>query len=177
MNENNEKFQGKYRVHTACLRNWNYGDVGSYFVTICTNRHECNLGYILNNEFIPFEMSKIVAVEWIKTFEMRQDMNLQLDKFIVMPNHIHAIIHIGENKYNKALDINSNLYGVQSKNLPAIIRGFKASVKKQAIANKIKFEWQPRYHEHIIRTESAYQLIAEYIENNPERWRQDKFYR
>jgi len=42
----------------------------------------------------------IVKNEWLKTFEMRPDMNLQMDEFVIMPNHFHAIIIIGENKYN-----------------------------------------------------------------------------
>ncbi|WP_233898214.1 hypothetical protein [Tenacibaculum piscium] len=46
------------------------------------------------------EIGKIVETQWIKTFEMRPDMNLQTGEYIVMPNHFHAIITIGKNSYN-----------------------------------------------------------------------------
>ena len=45
-------------------------------------------------------IGQIAQSEWIKTFEMRPDMNLQMGEYVIMPNHFHAIIIIGENEYN-----------------------------------------------------------------------------
>lgn len=46
------------------------------------------------------EIGGIVKSEWNKTFDMRADMNLEMGEYVVMPNHFHAIIGIGENRYN-----------------------------------------------------------------------------
>ena len=72
-----DKFQNKYRIPTPRLQNWNYGSEAMYFVTICTAHRECYFGNIVNGEMVLSELGKIVEPEWLKTFEMRQDMNLQ----------------------------------------------------------------------------------------------------
>ncbi|MFZ1750214.1 MAG: hypothetical protein WAU01_08485, partial [Saprospiraceae bacterium] len=46
------------------------------------------------------EMGQIAEAEWLETFKIRLDMNLEMGEFVLMPNHFHAIIEIGENKYN-----------------------------------------------------------------------------
>ena len=84
-----------------------------------------------------------------------------------MPNHIHGVLFI--NKANKH-DWQLNKFGVQSQNLASIIRGYKASVKTYATINDIKFDWQPRYYDHVIRNEKEYLNINGYIANNPEQW-------
>jgi REP element-mobilizing transposase RayT len=94
------KFQNKYRIPSARLQNWDYGWNAFYFVTICTQNREHYFGEIENDEMIFSDIGKIVRQEWIKTFEMRPDMNLTMDEYVIMPNHFHAIIIIGKNKYN-----------------------------------------------------------------------------
>jgi putative transposase len=130
------------------------------------------------------EIGKIVESEWLKTFELRPDMNLIMGEFVVMPNHFHAIIGIGKNPYNtqreKRHNPNSNdfknHFGPQSKNLASIVRGFKSSVT--IVARKInpEFKWQSRFHDHIIRDDNSCQRIANYIIQNPAKWRMDTFY-
>jgi putative transposase len=65
----------------------------------------------------------------------------------------------------------------------SIVRGFKTGVTKWFHNNSVgvqNFEpqqiWQRNYYEHIIRNEHAYQRIADYIINNPENWKKDKFF-
>ncbi len=184
-----EKFKNKYRIKSNRLPHWNYGSVGAYFVTICTQHRLCYFGNISDDRIHLSDMGKIVEKEWIKTLELRPDMNLQLGEYVVMPNHFHAIIFIGENPYNTpknpiplrrdALHASprwNNQFGGQSKNLAAVIRGFKASVTKQAREIHADFAWQARYHEHIIRNEKSYQEISEYIKNNPLTWADDLLY-
>jgi putative transposase len=130
------------------------------------------------------EIGKIVESEWLKTFELRQDMNLYMGEFVVMPNHFHAIIAIGENPFNtqRELQRNSktndfkNHFGPQSKNLASIVRGFKSSVTIAARKINPEFKWQSRFHDHIIRDDKSYQRIANYIIQNPAKWRMDTFY-
>jgi len=130
---------------------------------------------------------------------MRPDMNLWMGEYVVMPNHFHAIIGIGDNEYNMrdtprrdamhcvstTVDTANttenqkpkNQFGTQSKNLASIIRGFKIGVTKNARQINPGFAWQSRYHDHIIRNEKSYQTISEYIINNPLNWSEDKFYK
>ena len=61
----------------------------------------------------------------------------------------------------------------QFKNLASIIRGFKSSVTTYARKNQILFDWQPRFHDHMIRTEADYNQISHYIINNPLKWKND----
>ena len=54
------------------------------------------------------------------------------------------------------------------------MRGYKASVKKHAVINEIDFAWQPKFHDHIIRSEEELKRIRQYIVNNPANWLRDK---
>lgn len=74
-------------------------------------------------------------------------------------------------------DQSVNKFGPQTKNLSSIIRGFKSSVTIQARNIKSNyFEWQPLFHEHIIRNNKMFDKIQHYIFNNPLNWKEDKFY-
>lgn len=123
-----------------------------------------------------------------------------MGEFVVMPNHFHAIILIGENKYNGNgdgdRDVHRNVYrrdamhcvsttrttdaqnhfGPQSKNLASIVRGFKSSVttKARKMVN-VDFAWQSRYHDHIIRNSVSFENIQQYIITNPQKWLDDLF--
>jgi putative transposase len=93
-------YKNKYRIPPARLQTWNYADPGMYFVTICTKERECYFGEITDGQMHLSELGKIAETEWIKTAELRPDMNLELAEFVVMPNHVHGIILIGNNAHN-----------------------------------------------------------------------------
>jgi len=76
-----------------------------YFVTIVTKNRENFFGEIRNGKMILSEIGKIARDEGYKTPEIRPDMHIILDAFIVMPNHIHGIMIIGTNKYNSGKSI------------------------------------------------------------------------
>jgi putative transposase len=69
-----------------------------------------------------------------------------------------------------------NKFGLQSKNLASIIRGFKIGVTKNARKAHVDFKWQARFHDHIIRNDESYHRIKNYICNNPTTWVVDKFH-
>ena len=98
-----EKFQNKYRIPSARWQQWDYASEGLYFITICTKNHQHFFGEIIDGKMILNEFGKIVQNEWIKSIKMRPDMHLELGEFVVMPNHFHAVIMIGENRYNPCL--------------------------------------------------------------------------
>ena len=95
-----DKFNNRYRISSTRLQSWDYAKNGLYFITICTKNHDHYFGEIIDNEMQLSQIGNIVESEWIKTFEMRPDMNLRMDEYVVMPNHFHATIIIGENRYN-----------------------------------------------------------------------------
>jgi putative transposase len=92
---------------------------------------------------------------------------VQLDDFVIMPNHIHGILFL--NNPHKEYWV-KNKFGPQSQNLGSVIRGFKVAVKTYATKNNIDFAWQPRYYDHVIRSEKEYLAISGYIVNNPDEW-------
>jgi REP element-mobilizing transposase RayT len=186
----NDKFKNKYRIETTRLKGWDYGKNGYYFVTICTKDRIPYFGDVINGMVQLSEIGKIAFDELQKTPEIRRDMNVTLGEFVIMPNHIHCIIIIGENKYNNNRrdamhgvstintinnTNNTNKFGPQSKNLPSIIRGFKSAVTKRTKIINPDFSWQPNYYEHIIRDEKSFKTISEYIINNPLKWNKDKY--
>ena len=179
-----DKYQDKYRIPSARLQNWNYGESAAYFITICTKNREHFFGEIVNNEMKKNNIGELAEKEWTKSITLRPDMNIELGLFVIMPNHLHGIIIIGDNQFNKQSPLQDgqtlqqksiNKFGPQTKNLSSIIRGFKSSVTIQA-RNITRFAWQPLYHEHIIRNNKNFDEIQQYIFNNPNHWKEDKFY-
>jgi hypothetical protein len=79
-----------------------------------------------------------------------------------MPNHLHGILFINKPEYD---NWQPNKFGPQKENLGAVIRGYKSSVKKYALSNKIEFEWQPRYYDRIIRDKDELKNVRQYIFN------------
>jgi len=183
-----DKFQGKYRIPSARASWWNYGDNAGYFITIVTQHRHHYFGEIeMDNSssngsdtsphpiFIPTPIGQAVASEWLKTLSLRPDMNLTMDEWVVMPNHFHAILWIGNNRFNRYSGPANQPFGPQSKNLASILRGFKSAVTSQAIKNNLEFGWQERYYDHIIGTETSYRNIKNYILQNVQNWDNDQF--
>ena len=186
-----EKFKEKYRIQSNRHPYWDYSLAGSYFITICTANMEHYFGEIIDNKMELSEIGNVAINEWLKTPELRPDMNIILDESCIMPNHFHAIIIFGGYRRDAmhcvsttitttptpTIDIKQkppNKFGPQSKNLGAVVRGFKSAVKKYATMNNIDFTWQPNYHDHIIRNENEFYRIKNYIFNNPQNWEKDK---
>ncbi|SMB38811.1 conserved hypothetical protein [Serratia proteamaculans] len=138
---------------TLRLRHYNYASIGIYFVTICTHQRQCLFGKI-DDSIMLLNAHGIIAKQcWL---EISQHFtHVQLDHFVLMPNHIHALLHIREGK------------GVA---IPIIIRSYKAAVTRQLQHPT----WQRGYWERVIRNERELALTREYIANNPAQWGTDK---
>ena len=89
-----------YRRKTTRLQKWEYSWKGCYFITINTKHNIHYFGEIENGEMIMSNIGKIASEEWMKTPDIRPDMNISLGEFVVMSDHMHAIIKIGKNEYN-----------------------------------------------------------------------------
>ncbi len=111
-----------------------------------------------------------------------------LDSSIVMPNHLHAVINIDkplgtvvgggvETLHCNVSTKNAAMSSISPKpgSLSTILRSFKSAVKKDAEFINPDFEWQPRFHDHIIRDAESYHRITKYIETNIQNWDSDKF--
>ena len=116
-------------------------------------------------------IGRIVDKEWNRTPLLRQELNLIMDDYVIMPDHIHGIIiyrdaRPGVSIKNKQI----NRFGPQRNNIPSIIRGIKSSVTKQSRTINPKFAWQTGYYVHIIRNKCDYERIVKYIKENPENY-------
>lgn len=175
----------KRRKHIR-LRNFDYSSKGAYFITICTKDRENFFGKIKNDEMILNSIGKI-AYECLINIPDHFS-HAEMDVFIVMPNHIHCILFL-----DKSVGASHGMphNGVPLQPIPqynqfskpvagsvsVIINQFKSSVKRWCNKNDHKyFQWQSRFHDHVIRNENEYKQIKQYIINNPANWNTDKFF-
>ncbi len=186
------------------LQGYDYSQNGAYFITLCAQDRKPIFGKIVNNEMQLTPFGDIVRAEWLKTAEMRK--NIEMDEFVVMPNHLHGIIviddGIGRGAMPRAQDIEESTGTLQraptsaptpiierfgqptSNTIPTILRGFKAAVTKQINTiqinagkyNKPERIWQKNYYEHVIRNEVSLNKIREYIMSDPLHWKEDDLY-
>jgi putative transposase len=152
----------------------NYAAPASWFVTICTDQRRCLFGQVIDGIMHRNPLGDIVHQEWMRTSILRPE--IELDEFIVMPNHLHVILHLIHG--DPALGAHSGAPLRRTpRSLGSIIAGFKSTVSKQI--NEIRRTpgntiWQSRYHERMIRTESSLNRIRAYIRNNPMQWHLDR---
>ena len=149
------------------LKDYDYSSNGAYFVTICTYNRECLFGEIVGADSISAPMIDEVFNKTINQYQ-----NIFCHKYVIMPNHIHAIIEI------ERADMES------AHTLSGIIQTFKRystieyinMVKREILPPFNKHIWQKGYHDHIIRNEQEYQKIWQYIDSNPLKWELDCYY-
>ena len=185
-----DKFKNKYRIPSARAQWWDYSNTGVYFITLCAYRHELLFGKISS---VPGKkptlrespIGAIVFHEWRKSFEIRTE--LFCDVFVLMPNHLHAILRIeniglkAHGRVVKPTTGKNPIAGVAyrpPKSISSFLAGFKsAATKKINVLRNTPGApvWQPRFHDHIIRNMTEYQYIANYIKNNPANWPGDRF--
>ena len=188
MDDSSPKFKGKYRIESARLKGWDYAATGYYFVTICTHNRLPNFGEIKQNQMILSPAGEIAAKELEKTPQIRP--NAALDAWVVMPNHIHAIIILTGTPYGGTSDIvvETPRRGVSTDDVPtikpwkpgtlgAILNQYKSiCTKRIRLAGCTDFAWQARYYDHIIRDERSLETIRRYILENPLRWESDDYH-
>ena len=140
------------------LPDYDYTRPGAYFITVCTQNNECLFG-------------EIVKDEWKKTAQIRQF--VELDEYIVMPDHIHGIVIIKEPGTARRAPTGERFGKPVAGSLSTILRGFKSAVTKRInVLRSTPGEavCQRGYYEHVIRRNEKINLVREYIANNPLRW-------
>ena len=142
------------------LKNYDYSSQGVYFITVCTIDRKCILSHIIGGDALIAPQTNLthcgeIARKYIESMP-------GIDKYVIMPNHIHLLIAIDGPMKASAPTIS----------VPNLIRSFKVLVSKE-IGQSI---WQRSYHDHIIRDEEDYINHLRYIEDNPAKWLEDKYY-
>lgn len=156
------------------LRDFDYAQAGAYFVTICTQNRECFFGAAVNGEIQLNDAGRLVYSSWQKLAS--RIVNISLDAFVVMPNHIHGIILVGAQFIAPSAALDTNLGAMnRTPTLGEIVRTYKASSTRHIRdAANAKFAWQQNYYEHVIRDEESLNRIQQYILDNPARWDLDR---
>lgn len=149
------------------LKDFDYSQNGAYFITICTKGHKHLLGTISvgRGALTPPCTSLTHAGETAEHYLLNIDTvydDVCVEKYVVMPNHIHILLRI------------DGLGGMKASRptIQTIVRSFKTMVTR-AIGVSI---WQTSFHEHIVRNEEDFLAIWKYIDENPLKWQEDKYY-
>ena len=137
---------------------YDYTGSGPYFVTTCTHGRRCIFGTIANGETQLNALGKIAALCWLDLPSHYP--GTILDEFVVMPNHLHAILLLGQD-------------GGATHALPEVIRGFKTFSARRINETRSTGGapvWQRGYHERVIRNEDSLAEIRKYVVSNPATW-------
>ncbi len=175
-------FQNKYRIESTRLKGWDYSSDGYYFVTLCTKNRKHTFGYIENGKMILNQYGTIVEQCW---FDLPNHYtNIRLDAFVVMPDHVHAIViidntyppvHTGFKPASMSLKPKStDLSTPKHHGLFEFMRALKTFSARRI--NELRQSpgipvWQTRFHDRIIRNVIEYYHVKNYIHKNPQRWK------
>jgi len=164
------------------LINYNYSKGGYYFVTICTKNKEEFFGNIKDKKMILNEIGLNAKKYWEEI--PKHFSEIKLDKYIIMPDHVHGILIIKNffvidnkfvNKYSGVLHLLKTkelLKKRQYQKLPIVIGSYKSAVTKNVnkLDRIINFQWQRSFYDNIIFDEKTLNSIRKYITENPLRW-------
>jgi len=148
------------------LQNYDYSQNGAYFITICTDKRKCLLSTVVGAiTDRPAYVQLTAAGEKVENAIngiSEHYPNVCVEKYVIMPNHIHILLLI------------DTLHGrsVIAPTVSTVIRHMKGFATRQ-IGRNI---FQKSFHDHIIRDDAHYRMIWQYIDTNPARWQQDCFY-
>ena len=139
---------------------YDYSQNNYYFITICTADKKCLFGTIKEiNSYGKIAVDSIMNIE-------KHYPDIKVDKFVVMPNHVHMILTVGcyEKREGKT-------------NLNSVVGLFKSGVSREIHKYDPNLVvWQRSFHDHVIRGQKDYQKIWSYIDTTPMRWDSDCFY-
>lgn len=156
---------------------YDYSQEGMYYVTICTWNRECIFGKVENSGMKLSPIGEIIYHEWYNI--PNHFKNIELDTFIIMPNHLHGIIIVGASlvgALDNPITQNTRAGTSPAPTLGAIIGSFKSLCVYRCRNKRVDISklWQRNYFEHIIRNEDELNRIREYIIYNPSRWMEDE---
>ncbi len=167
------------------LSEFDYSQNGAYFVTICTKDRESILSEIVGDGALDVpkirlsSYGNIVNDEIIKSNEIYDYINI--DKYVIMPNHIHMILNVLYNPKgtSRAPSLTNGINGETSREpsrtnemVPSFVSMLKRFTNKKCGINL----WHRSYYDHIIRNQADYGRVWQYIDTNPIKWELDEYY-
>ena len=146
------------------LRGFDYTQKRAYFVTACTHERCAILADICRGGALLLPIGEIVAKEIQR---LPQTYAVSIDKYVIMPNHIHMILVLENRAQAEMISVSDILCALKS--------------RTTKLANALdeqpgRMIWQRSFHDHIIRDEKDYLKIWQYIDENPRKWELDCFY-
>ena len=160
---------------------FDYASPGAYFVTIATQQRKCLFGDVHNGEVIRSPAGNMINDAWLEL--QVQFPAIDVDSFVVMPNHLHGILHISE----QSDPVGAPLVGARSATQRRVtvgnVVGAYKSLTTVKYAERVKNSnwdpfsgrlWQRNYYEHILRDEESLDRIRDYIIGNPLMWESDR---
>ncbi len=162
------------------LKEFDYSSAGAYFVTICTHDKVSVFGEVTDGRMNLSTIGKIAESCWKEIPEHFE--HVDLDYYIVMPNHQHGILFFTDHGNRRGVQLNAptraNFFSQISPKkhtLSVIIRTYKGAVTRLCRLNgHADFKWQRSFFDRIIRNEDELNRIREYIVYNPLKWQLDK---
>ena len=181
--ENPLLFRNRYRIPSIRMQGWDYREPGWYFVTICTKGKECWFGEVKDQTMMLSDIGQVVHRCWLQIPQHFR--HVTLDDWVVMPNHVHGIVVIGEREKCRPVEtcdshVSTNAYIRRPTpgSLGSIIGQYKSTCTKLVHRmGNTDFAWQPRFHERLIRDPDETIRIRQYIRTNPLMWEQDDLHR
>lgn len=168
------------------LPDYDYSQLGAYFVTLVTRKRTCRFGEIDRETVILNKDGQIARSEWNHLADRFP--GVALDEFVIMPDHIHGIIFLQEVETKKEVikpaiteriinTTNQLKKPISITSLGTIISSYKSTVARLIIGihhtTGVPF-WDRNYYEYIIRDENALNHIRTYILENPRRWDENR---
>ncbi len=159
------------------LRNYDYAQSGAYFITICTIGRQKLLGEIVGGDAHVAPHMELSPLG--KTAERYLKGIAGIDKYVIMPDHIHMILVVPPEQRRPtraSAPTEETLLSAKERGrqaVPQLVSSFKVLVTKE-IGKPV---FQRSFYDHIIRDEPDYREICEYIDTNTGRWEPDGFYR
>jgi REP-associated tyrosine transposase len=166
----------KNRRRSIRLSRYDYRRAGAYFITVCAKDRESIFGEIKEGDMELNALGRAVMDEWLRIATLRS--GVELDAFVVMPNHIHGIVFLNDKEGTARRAPTKEYFGRPvSGSLPTIVRAFKSAATIRI--NKLRGTagvpvWQRNYYEHVIRNQEELDRIRTYIEANPAMWHMDE---
>ena len=158
------------------LREFDYNTPGAYFITFCTHNRSNILSRIVGaiQESPVSQLTACGVIVDAVIQSIPEHLHVTIDRYVIMPNHVHLIVVIAESDVLRAIRESP----IQGRSIVSKAVGYIKMNASKAIRQQYGdvTVWQRGYHDHVIRNQDDYEMIAKYIHENPLRWELDKFY-
>lgn len=147
---------------------FDYAEPGAYFVTVCVDRMEHRFGHVHDGCVHLNEAGALILGVWTRIPSRYPD--VELDSFVMMPNHLHGILFIGQGERGPSPFLSRIVQAFKSESTVEYGRGVKAG----HFPRYERALWQRGFHDKILRDDRMLEAARSYVEGNPGRWDQDR---